>query len=237
MVRSIGSFIFIGMLWISGLVEISAWGQGRSRDETVRLDPLLVSAEGEDTHYDATGMGAMEAEMTEPPFSNDMIMSSPEDSENVGEINLELGLIAATSPADLVAGVSRLNLRGFPTPRLRNGFSQSGVPEVVNGRGGDRIQGPLTPVLGKAAPGGIENLMTARPRATPLKRFVASASSARDRYVDFEINTPLIPKKSWQRWELGFREKKGPETFSYNRTSSVSGAVTVRHSRAASTMV
>lgn len=238
MVRSIGSFILIGMLWISGLVETGVRGQGRPREEeAVRLDPLLVAAEGEDTHYDATGMGAMEAEMTEPPFSNDMIMSSPEDSENVGEINLELGMIAATSPADLVAGVSRLNLRGFPTPRLRNGFSQSGVPEVVNGRGGDRIQGPLTPVLGKAAPGGIENLMTARPRATPLKRFVASASSARDRYVDFEFNTPLVPKKAWQRWEVGFREKKGPETFSYNRTSSVSGAVTVRHSRAASTMV
>jgi len=235
MARLIGCLILLGLLKCA---DTRVWGRvPLSEENAVRLDPLLVGAESEDMNYDATGMGSMEAEMTEPPFSNDMIMSNSEDSENVGEINMELGLIAATSPADLVAGVSRLNLRGFPTPRLRNGFSQSGVPEVVNGRGGDRIQGPLTPVLGKAAPGGIENTMTARPRSTAYRRLSLLATSARDRYAEFEINTPLIPKRAWQRLDVNLREKMGPEAYSYNRTHSVSGAVTLRHSRAASTMI
>ncbi len=234
--RLIGIFMGLFLFALAG-IEIPARGQVRSADEeTVRLDPLLVRDHSEDTNYDATGMGAQEAELSEPPFSNDMIASSPEDAENVGEINMELGLIAMSSPADLVAGVSRINLRGFPTPRLRNGFTQSGVPEVINGSGGDRIQGPLTPVLGKAAPGGIENVMTARPRANAYRRVILSASSAQDRFADFEFNVPLVNKKAWHRLEVSWREKKGPEAFSYNRTRTISGAVTVKHSRAASTL-
>lgn len=233
--RLIGIFIFLVVA--AGTTGTRTWAQPRpTEDEAIRLDPLLVGERDEDMSYDATGMGAQEAELSEPPFSNDMITSNPEDAENVGEINMELGLIAGASPADLVAGVSRINLRGFPTPRLRNGFTQSGVPEVVNGSGGDRIQGPLTPVLGKAAPGGIENVLTVRPRVSPLRRVSLSASSAHDRFASFEINTPVVKKKVWQRLAVSLREKTGPETFSYNRTRSLSSAVTVRHSRAASTM-
>ncbi len=228
--------IFISLVVVVG-TTIQAWTQlAPAEEQTIILDPLMVGERDEDVSYDATGMGAQEAELSEPPFSNDMIASSPEDAENVAEINMELGLIAGASPADLVAGVSRINLRGFPTPRLRNGFTQSGVPEVINGIGGDRIQGPLTPVLGKAAPGGITNTLTSRPRTNPYRRLSLSASSAQDRFLGFEVNSPVVKRKVWQRLAVSLREKDGPETFSYNRTRTISGALTVRHSRAASTL-
>jgi len=236
MVRFRGVFVLFGLVCV-GLPKTATGMRAVEIDkEAIHLDPLLVDTRADDRSYDVTGMGSREAELSEPPFSNDLVMGNPEDAESVAEINLELAMIATTSPADLVAGVSRINLRGFPTPRLRNGFSQSGVPEAVNGSGGDRIQGPLTPVTGKAAPGGIENVMTARPRSTPLRRLSFGASSSQDRSFGIVTNTPVIPKKVWQRWAVGWREKKGPETYSYNRTRSVSGAVTVKHSRAASTM-
>lgn len=236
MARSSGvCFRFLALLSCLGGLSLQVLGVDIDK-ESIRLDTLLVDTTSEDENYDPTGMGAQRAELTEPPFANDMILGNPEDAESVAEINAELGMIAVTSPADLVAGVSRINLRGFPTPRLRNGFTQSGVPEVINASGGDRIQGPLTPVLGKAAPGGIENTLTARPRANPLRRVSTTASTDRNRVFDFEMHTPLVPKKVWQRLSIGIREKKGPETYSYNRTRSLSGAVTVKHSRSAATL-
>lgn len=203
----------------------------------IDLDALLVGTTAEDDGYDATGMGAQQAELREPPFSNDIIAAGNEESEAAAELNIELGAIASVSPADLVAGLNRLNLRGFPTPRLRNGFIQTGVPEILNTAGNDRIQGPLTPVTGKAAPGGIENIATYRPKAAPLSRISLFASSARERSVAYEYNAPIVPKKSWQRWSASWRNKDGPEAFSYNRSRTLSGGITLKHTRNISTLL
>jgi iron complex outermembrane receptor protein len=228
----------VALLWAGIWAGLASLGHGQIRppDDPINLDPMLITTRSDDDGYDATGMGAQEAELHEPPFSNDMLTGQGEDSEAVGELNIELGMIATASPADLVAGLNRLNLRGFPTPRLRNGFIQLGVPEILNAGGGERIQGPLTPVTGKAAPGGIDNVATARPRATPLRRFSYAMTSARENSGSFELNTPIVPKKAWQRWAMNWRNKNGPEAYSVNRTLALSGAVTVKHSRAASTM-
>ena len=170
-------------------------------DDPINLEPVRVDARRDLADQDETGMGAREAELSDPPFSNDLVTAALEESEAVGDLNLELSRIAAPSPADLVAGLTRLNLRGFPTPRLRNGFIQLGVPEVLNAESGERIQGPLTPVLGKAAPGGIENFVTERPRARRQTRVLVTATTARERTASVEHNaiqfvryslTPLI---------------------------------------------
>jgi iron complex outermembrane receptor protein len=212
-------------------------GQVARPEDPINLETIEVDARRDLEGYDETGMGAQEAELSDPPFSNDLVSAALEETEAVGDLNLELGRIAVASPADLVAGLTRLNLRGFPTPRLRNGFIQLGVPEVLNAESGDRIQGPLTPVTGKAAPGGIENFVTERPRARRQSRIMLTASSARERLASFEHNAPLVEKKSWQRWMVGFRERLGPEAFAVNRQRLFSGAVTLKHSAAASTLL
>jgi len=228
-------FVLLGA-WFWHGSPVTVWGQVAHADDPINLDPVIIDAKNDPGEFDETGMGAHDAELKDPPFSNDLITASREDSEAVGELNLELGLIATPSPADLVSGLNRLNLRGFPTPRLRNGFIQLGVPEVLNASGGERIQGPLTPVTGKAAPGGIENVATARPRATPLRRYLFAATSARDRSGLIEYHAPIVPKKAWQRLAVSWRNKNGPEAFSVNELLTISGAVTVKHSRSASTM-
>ncbi|MFO1451561.1 MAG: TonB-dependent receptor [Opitutaceae bacterium] len=228
----------ISLLWAgtwAGLVA-PVWSQVTRPDDPINLDPIHITTQSDDDGYDPTGMGAQEAELREPPFSNDLLTGAGEESEAVGELNIELGMIATASPADLVAGLNRLNLRGFPTPRLRNGFIQLGVPEILNAGGGERIQGPLTPVTGKAAPGGIDNVSTARPRAATQRRFSVSTVSARENSGSFELNSPIVPKKAWQRWAMTWRNKKGPEAYSVNRYQTLSGAVTIKHSRAASTL-
>ena len=116
-----------------------------AEEPTTVLDALTVSGE-QDDRFDSTGMGGTEAEMNEPPFSNDLLAGPQRDDDAAIEINNELQLASGASPADLATAVNRVNLRGFPTPRLRNGFNQIGIPEILAIERVELIQGPLTPV-------------------------------------------------------------------------------------------
>lgn len=210
-------------------------------DATIQLERYDVTATNEDGDYDATGMGSVEQQMRDEPFSNDLINADEFmlDADGV-ELAAELAAVAETSPADRIVGEDRLNLRGFPTPMLRNGFIQLGIPEVLNTGQTIVIQGPLVPVLGRAAPGGIQNFMSARPRPKEQLRLATSAGwgdgVARQR-ANLEWTGPLVPKKNWQRLAVDWTRSTGPEDFADQQSLAASASLTVRHSRAASTMV
>ena len=211
---------------------------GAREDTPVLMDPLLVPVGREDARYDGTGLGSLEAERTDPPFSNDLVSGAETEEEDLGaELNTELQAIATVNPVDLAAGVSRVDLRGFPTPRLRNGFTQLGVPEVLNPERTELIQGPLTPVTGQAAPGGIQNFMTARPRSQPSRRLSVSATTSESRQARFETTSPLVPRKAWYRLAGAWSRKDGPQAFAYRETRGIEGALTVRHHPKASTLL
>ena len=124
---------------------------------------VRTDEDDEEDPFDGTGMGFLEAELNDPPFSNGLI-SGREDGEDIAaELDAELEQVVVDNPADLVSGSDRLRLRGFPTPRLRNAFVQTGIPQVLGASRLLTIQGPLTPVTGRAAPGGIQNYLTVRP--------------------------------------------------------------------------
>ena len=201
------------------------------------LDAFNVGGEDEDEQFDSTGMGGPEAEMNEPPFSNDLLAGPQTEEDFIPELNAELSLATGVSPVDLATGVNRVNLRGFPTPRLRNGFSQIGIPEILNTERVELIQGPLTPVSGRAAPGGIQNFVTARPRARNHTRLRLYTDTLDSRQVRFENSTTLKPKKIWHRLSAGWLHREGPQPFSRYDNTFVSTALTFRHSRSASTMV
>jgi iron complex outermembrane receptor protein len=207
-----------------------------SADDLTLLDPLNVGADAGDG-FDATGMGGPDAEMNEPPFSNDLLTGPQREEDFSPELNAELSVAAGASPVDLATGVNRVNLRGFPTPRLRNGFSQTGIPEILSIERVELIQGPLTPVAGRAAPGGIQNFVTARPRAKNYTRVEFSADTQNSRQARVETSAAIIPKKMWHRLAAGWQHRDGPEDFSRSDSRYVSGSLTFRHSRSASTMV
>lgn len=202
------------------------------------LPKLEVSDRTEDEEFDPTGMGSVEEDLRSLPFANDLtaVDLELEDSLTV-DVNTELSAISNTSPSDTVAGEERLNLRGFPTPVLRNSFIQMGIPETLNINRTIVIQGPLVPVLGRAAPGGIQNFITTRPSAKDRNRLEASATSANRQRLVWETTGTLLPKKLWQRWAADWSHKVGPEQFAHEDDLKVSGALTLRHSRAASTLI
>lgn len=226
------------------LVATLAFGLGLGRaqnptpDSPVRLEDLAVVASEADLDFDATGMGSVEAQLSDEPFSNDLLglRDFALDADDV-ELAGELSAATESSPADRIGGEDRLNLRGFPTPVQRNGFMQVGIPETLNANQTIVIQGPLVPVVGRAAPGGIQNFLTARPRTKAQRRFGTSATTLGVLRASLEATGPLQPKRTWQRLALDVSHRDGPEDFAREEARSASVALTWRHSSKASTQV
>ena len=195
----------------------------------------------EEDSFDGTGMGFLEAELNDPPFSNSLI-SGREDGEDIAaELDAELEQVVVDNPADLVSGSDRLRLRGFPTPRLRNAFAQTGIPQILAVSRTLTIQGPLTPVTGRAAPGGIRNYLTARPPSRARTRMIFDASTNDSVKAEFEEGGPLNKPEPggaryYHRLGLEYNRRLGPDEFSERETFEMSTAITARHSRAHSTM-
>ncbi|HET7536668.1 MAG TPA: hypothetical protein VFJ90_09455, partial [Candidatus Didemnitutus sp.] len=162
----------------------------------LKLENFAVTSEGEsDDSYDETGMGSVEEQMRDEPFANDLIGSIDPgmDDSLSADLSTELSAVANTSPADRVAGEDRLNLRGFPTPTLRNGFINVGFPENLNIGRTIVIQGPLVPVFGRAAPGGIQDFMTVRPQSKARERVETMATSEDRQRVLAEFTGAIVP--------------------------------------------
>jgi iron complex outermembrane receptor protein len=207
-------------------------------EKPLALPKFEVSEHAEDDEFDATGMGSVEEELRSSPFANDLTAVDFAVEEGLsGDVGAELSAISSVSPASAAAGEERLNLRGFPTPVLRNSFTRMGILETLNVSKTIVIQGPLVPVLGRAAPGGIQDFLTTRPAAKGRNRLEAGASTANRRRLTWESTGALIAKKLWQRWAVDWSHKTGPEQFVRENDLAVSGALTWRHSRAASSLV
>lgn len=205
--------------------------------ETVRLEQVDVRARFEDEDFDATGMGSYENQLRDASFSNDMISAeAEEENKATTAVAKEMAAVATPAAIDLATGDSRVGLRGFPTPLLSNGFVRMGGVEVLNVARTVVIQGALVPVLGRGAPGGIQDYWTNRPRTAKSRRYSYSISSRERQTAAMEHNDITLPKRAWHRLAVDWSRKTGPETFAAGETRSINGALTWRHSAAASTL-
>lgn len=208
-------------------------------EPTLSLPKFEVSEHNsDDDQFDATGMGAREEELRSSPFSNDLtaVDLSMEESLSL-DTSAELSAISTASPAAAAAGEERLNLRGFPTPTLRNGFIQIGILETLNVGKTIVIQGPLVPVLGRAAPGGIQDFLTTRPQAKGRNKLETTFTTDHRQRFSLETTGVLKKNKLWQRWAVDWSSRNGPEEFVHEKDLLVSGALTLKHSRASSSLI
>jgi iron complex outermembrane receptor protein len=206
-------------------------------DETVVLDRVDVQARPDDKGFDSTGMGSYEHQLRDPAFSNDMISADAiEDDAAALELVHELAHIATPAAVDLATGDSRVGLRGFPTPLLTNGFVRMGGIDVLNTARTVIIQGALVPVLGRGAPGGIQDYWTNRPRTARSQRFDYTVTDLQRQSALVELHGLAVPKRAWHRIAADWSRKEGPETHAASDVRSVNGALTWRHGPAASTL-
>jgi iron complex outermembrane receptor protein len=219
------------------LIPLPLPGGPPAADQPIQLGALRVAGDVFDDTMDPTGMDAPEAERSESPFSNDLIMAETVDDNLLDDIGTELAAINSVPAMDAAAGVNRVNLKGFPTPRQRNGFTQIGMPEILNTSGSESIMGPLTPVVGRAAPGGIQNTLTARPRGRNYSRFDFAMTSRATQSASLDYSGQLVPKRSWDRVALAWDQKSGPEPYTYSRHRAYDAAVIWKFNRAWSSML
>ncbi|NBQ58747.1 MAG: TonB-dependent receptor [Opitutaceae bacterium] len=222
---------------LGAVIALPLPGGPPAADKPIQLGALRVSGDVFDETMDPTGMDAPEAERSESPFSNDLIMAETADDNLLDDIGAELSAINSVPAMDAAAGVNRVNLKGFPTPRQRNGFTQIGMPEILNTSGSESIMGPLTPVVGRAAPGGIHNTLTARPRGRKYSRLDFAMTSHATQSASGEYTGQLVPKRSWDRVALSWDQKSGPEPYTYSRHRAYDGAIIWKFNRAWSSML
>lgn len=229
--------LFLLSIVFSAVASLLTAAEPVAGDEVITLPPFGVSETG-DEGYDPTGLGAVDEEMRDAVFSNELTSIDFAADPGLGEdMEIELDAIENDSPAERALGQSRLRLRGFPTPSMRNSFLRVGLPPVANVDRVVVVEGPLVPVLGRAAPGGIQNYLTARPRAKAQGRIEFSASNRGRLRAKAQVTGPLVPKRYWERVAVEWQRRDGPEQFARSDVRTASAAVTWRHSRAASTLI
>ncbi|MBI5770471.1 MAG: TonB-dependent receptor [Verrucomicrobia bacterium] len=205
--------------------------------ETVRLERVEVEAKADERPFDPTGLGSNESQLHDAPFSNDLVMLGVLDDDTLAsEMKIALAPVANPAAVDLATGDTRLSLRGFPAPLLRDGFVHLGVPDLLNTARLVVIQGALVPVLGRAAPGGIQDYQTARPRVKAGRTFYYAASSLQRQAAQTELTGPAVPKRAWQRFAADWSRKTGPERFVVSETRSADLALAWKHSATASSL-
>ena len=203
----------------------------------MRLERVEVQAQPDDRGHDPTGLSSNESQLHDAPFSNDLVTQGVFDDDPLAdEMRAMLGQVASPSQVDLATGDARLSLRGFPAPLLRDGFVHLGVADVLNTARTLIIQGPLVPVLGRAAPGGIQDFQTARPRTKAGKTFGFAVTSLQRQSASFEVTGPVVPKRVWQRAAADWSHKSGPEQFVMSESRSLDGSLAWKHSATASTL-
>lgn len=203
-------------------------------ENPVELSPLLVTSTGDDSSYDETGIGSMEMDMGDAPFSNDLVGGGGAADELAGVVDVELAQINNPTPTDLSTSNSRVDVRGFPSPRLRNGFTQMGISEILNIERSEQIVGPLTPVAGRAAPGGINNHLTGRPRAKPVGVLTLGLGSDETHRLAFDASRVLRKNRAWNRVSGLWSQRRGPELYSYYRQRTLGASFTWKASRSSS---
>ncbi|HWL15962.1 MAG TPA: TonB-dependent receptor [Opitutus sp.] len=206
------------------------------REGPIILDHFIVSDDDDSADYDPTGLDMLDAERSEAPFGSDLLVDVGAEDAPVGELDFEVSQATGASPVESALGGERLNLRGFPTPMRRNGFTQSGFPEVINSERSETISGALTPVTGRAAPGGIRNFLTLRPRGRPARQLRFTATSNDRWFVEAKDAGILRDKKAWHAVTLGARGSRGPQPFAQDAIAYFSGAIAVKHSRSTSSL-
>ena len=203
----------------------------------MQLATVEVVAQSDKKDDDSPGLSSNESQLREAPFSNDLVTQGVFDDDPLAdELKAMLSLIAHPAPVDLATADARLSLRGFPAPLLRDGFVHLGVPDELNTVRTLVIQGPLVPVLGRAAPGGIQDFQTARPRTKAARMFGYSVTSLQRQSATLEITGPVVPKRGWQRVAADWSRKTGPEQYVVSETRSVDGSLAWKHSATASTL-
>lgn len=121
-------------------------------------------------------------------------------------------------------------LRGFIPTTYRNGFTRTGVGEVVNVERTEVIKGPLSAMFGQANPGGLINYVTRRAKSKSSYRLVGILGSNAYQRYEGHFTGPLIKDKLFYRLDGSYNYLEGVQDFWFNETHAISANLVYKHS-------
>ena len=219
------------------LVESAQASSPEVEDEVVELEVFRVTEKVEEEDYDITGIGMDDADRADPMFANaDMMEDLGSDVLPEAELDMQMELASGNSAADITAGVERVNLRGFTTPISRDSYSQAGFPGGLPSVSSETIRGLMVPVVGRAAPGGIRNNFSGRPRGRNLGSVALDASTNQRFSGNLVSSGDVIPRKAWHYVNVRGQYSEGPQPYAYQTQLRGTAALAIRHTRRTSSL-
>lgn len=211
-----------------------ATGYGQDPDESLiyNLPEFSVETASEDgTFTRSASLGAMRTAqfLEEIPITVTVIPQELIEAFHLLDPDQHAAYSASWLSGETEAGGGGgSRVRGFVPLTFRNGFSRTGVGEVVNIERTEIIKGPMSAMFGQSNPGGLINYVTRRARNEPSYRFMVMGGSEGYQRYQANITGPIVKDKLLFRIDTSYTDQEGQMDFWYNRTWALSGNLTWR---------
>lgn len=193
-------------------------------EETILLSPFEVTTSSDNYTSAMTTTGTRVASsIKELPFTVDVVTAEFFNDFAAFEPGEQFALVSSYTQLD---GEGTYRLRGSSAAGLlRNGFFRGGLIDKVNVERAEVIKGPAAAIYGRAAPGGVVNIVTKVPKPTPQASFSAWAGGDALFRTEASTTGPVLPGKLLYRIDAAHTQYDGSYDMTGNKTNALSGAL------------
>lgn len=195
-------------------------------DDLIELPEYVVTSDALELEegVEESRMWSVEAERGS--IFADLLQEQMASREEFGGLDDMVGELGELEPPNLGTGSGARAPRGFTTPRLRNGFTQQGFPEIVTSGKREVISGMLATFFGRTAPGGIVNILSFRPSPRAQHRIELNVTTQPRGLVRVNATGNLVKKRLDFRVQAESAGRTGPTD--YARDTGATGSMTLR---------
>lgn len=160
------------------------------------------------------------------PYAVQVITNEFFNDFRLFDLDDQIPFISNAAPGDKYAGGGGgTRVRGFLAPYFRNGFYRRQAPDGASIDRVEIVKGPASAIYGRAAPGGVINYISKKPRSTPEQSLSYSIGSYDNQRVEGSSTGPLLPGKLFYRVDGAYYDYERTTDFWYNRTMNLSGSL------------
>ncbi len=179
---------------VTQFLAVSAWAQSATQ-----LNTIEIRADSDATSYsvpNATTATKTDTPIMETPLSIQIVPQQVIQDQKATTLDQVLRNVSGVK-SDAFATGEIINLRGFVSyTTFRNGFrlddpNGAGIANLSNVDSVEVLKGPAAILYGRVEPGGVVNLVTKQPKATPGYSISQSVGSYREYVTDFDATGPL----------------------------------------------
>ncbi|MCX6954609.1 MAG: TonB-dependent receptor plug domain-containing protein [Verrucomicrobia bacterium] len=163
------------------------------------------------------------------PYSVQVITNEFFNDFRLFDLDDQIPFVSNAAQGDKYAGGGGgTRIRGFLAPYFRNGFYRRQAPDGSSIDRVEVVKGPASAIYGRAAPGGVINYISKKPRSTPESLLSYSLGSYDNQRVEASTTGPIVPNRLFFRVDGTYYDQKRTTDFWYNRTMNLSSSVQYR---------